>query len=300
MSVAGSRPEPATARPARVGVAGLGAMGGSIAALVSAGGFEVIGYDPAPEAIAAAVTAGARPARSVGELATRAEVLIASLPAADALGALVADVVASPGGVQVVVEASTLALEDKEDARERLAAAGVDLLDCPISGTAAQLRAGDAAVYASGEAASLRYCLPVLSSFARQVIDAGPFGNGTRLKLVANLLVAVHNVAAAEAIALAERSGLDPALALEALTSGAGSSRMLEVRGPMMLERSYRPAPMRVRLFAKDLQLIDAFARDCGARTPLLDASRPLYEAASRLGHDDSDTASVFETLLGS
>jgi L-threonate 2-dehydrogenase len=132
------------------------------------------------------------------------------------------------------------------------------------------------------------------------VIQTGPFGNGSRLKLVANLLVAVHNAAAAEAIALATSCGLNPGLVLTALTSGSGSSRQLELRGPMMIERRYSPPAMRLELFDKDLKLIESLSRHSGASTPLFAASAELYAAAARAGHGAEDTASVLEALLPS
>jgi 3-hydroxyisobutyrate dehydrogenase-like beta-hydroxyacid dehydrogenase len=272
-------------------------MGGSIAAHLLAGGYQVVGYDPDLDAARAAARAGVRLAGGVGELANRCEVLITSLPSAAALDTVAAELRAAPGHLTELIETSTLSAEQKQVARDALRPAGIRMLDCPISGTSAQLRNRDAVVYASGEQDGLDRCWPVLVAFSRQVFDAGRFGNGSLLKLVANLLVAVHTAAAAEAIALATQCGLSPSLILTALTSGAGSSRMLELRGPMMTERSYRPAAMRLELFEKDLALIASLARQCGASTPLVTASARLY-AAAQAGHSDEDIASVLEILL--
>jgi putative dehydrogenase len=93
-------------------------------------------------------------------------------------------------------------------------------------------------VYASGERSAYRRVRPILAAFARAQYYVGPFGAGSRLKFVANLLVTIHNVAAAEALVLAKKARLDPRLALKAIADGAGSSRMLEVRGPMMVSRN--------------------------------------------------------------
>jgi 3-hydroxyisobutyrate dehydrogenase-like beta-hydroxyacid dehydrogenase len=272
-------------------------MGGSIAAQLLAGGYQVFGYDPDPHATCAAASAGVRVAAGVGELADRCEALITSLPSADALDAVAAELRAAPGHLTDVIEMSTLSVEQKQEARDLLWSAGIRMLDCPISGTSAQQRSRDAVVYASGDQEGLDRCWPVLEAFSRQVFDAGCFGNGSLLKLVANLLVAVHTAAAAEAIALATQCGLSPSLILTALTSGAGSSRMLELRGPMMTTRHYRPAAMRLELFEKDLTLIASLARERGASTPLVTASARLY-AAAQAGHGDEDIASVLEILL--
>lgn len=287
----------ATVPPARVGVVGLGVMGGSIARHLIAAGYEVFGYDVRPEAFG--TVPDVSPCRNVASLADRVPLLIASLPSAAALHLLADELTAHRGLVGEVVEASTLSVRDKELARDRLAAAGVVLLDCPISGTGAQMRTGDVVVYASGPKESIERTMPVMERYARAVIPCRQFGDGSRLKLVANLLVAVHNVAAAEALAFARHVGLEPGEALSALTSGAGSSRMLEVRGPKMVERSYDPPTMRVQLFLKDLALIEDLARESAALTPLFDACKGVYERAVREGYAQLDTASVLEPLLG-
>lgn len=286
--------------PGEVGVIGLGTMGGQIAAHLLAAGYRVTGRDVVPDRASALAAAGGIRATSAAETAARADTVILSLPSVRAF----TDVVRGPGGLAeaarpglAVIEASTLPLDVKEDARRLLADRGAALLDCPISGTGAQLRTKDVVVYASGDSAALARVTPVLAGFSREVIGMGAFGNGTRLKLVANLLVAIHNVAAAEALLLAERAGLDPRAALAALTSGAGTSRMLEVRGPLMTEGSYGTASMAVRTFAKDLDIISGFARDLGCPLPVFGAAAQVHLAALAQGHGDEDTASVFAVL---
>lgn len=296
----GRRARPLVRPPAPVGVAGLGVMGTSIARLLLVAGYRVVAYDVRPEAVAAAEALGATACGSAATLAAEAEVVVSSLPSNSALESVVGGWRRAPGRLTEVIEASTLAVEDKQRAASVLAEADISLLDCPISGTGAQMRHGDVVTYASGETDSLERCRPVLDAYSRRVLMVGGLGNGSRLKLVANHLVAVHNVAAAEAVALATRAGLDPRLALEALVQGAGTSRMLEVRGPMMVDRSYQPATMRVALFGKDLQLIASLAKQCGATTPLLDASASIYSRALAQGHEADDTASVLEVLLPS
>jgi 3-hydroxyisobutyrate dehydrogenase-like beta-hydroxyacid dehydrogenase len=275
-------------------------MGGQIARHLLAAGYRVVGRDVEPERARALADLGGTCAASAAEVATRADAIIVSLPSVRAFE----DVISGPDGVVeaarpglAVVEASTLPLAVKEQARRLLAGRGATLLDCPISGTGAQLRAKDVVVYASGDAPALARVGPVLAAFSRAWVDMGAFGNGTRLKLVANLLVAIHNVAAAEALLMAERAGLDPRAALTALTAGAGTSRMLEVRGPLMLDRAYGEATMRVQTFAKDIDIISRFAHDLGCPTPLFDTAAQMHLAALARGHGDEDTASVFAVL---
>ena len=139
----------------------------------------------------------------------------------------------------IIIETGTLPLAAKAKARDRLAEKGIILLDCTLSGTGAQAKNRDLAVYASGDAAAIKEVAPVMDGFARITYEVGEFGNGMKMKLVANLLVAIHNVAAAEAILLGARSGLDPAMIVEVVADGAGGSRMFQVRGPAMVNRSW-------------------------------------------------------------
>ena len=198
-----------------------------------------------------------------------------------------------------MAELSTLSLECKSANRDRLAAAGIPLLDCPISGTGAMAATGDIAVYASGDAASWKKCEPVFAGFSRAGHYLGEFGNGTRAKLISNLLVAVHNVAAAEAVLLGERCGMDLEQLCEVIASGGGTSRVFEVRSPMMVRDEYEPATMKLEVWQKDLDLIREFAEQHGVTTPLFSASTGLYQSAVADGRGKQDTAAVCSVLRG-
>lgn len=282
----------------RVGVVGLGVMGASMARHLSSQNLAVVGFDLDAAACARVRADGIALSTSTTALASEVEVLVISLPSAPALEEVTAEIAAAPHLPRFVIETSTLSLLDKEGLRASLSPRGTVVLDCPISGTGEQMARGDAVIYASGDAAAFELVRPILESFSRRAYYTGTFGNGTRLKFVANLLVAVHNVAAAEALALAQRSGLAMTEALEALLDGAGASKILEVRGPTMLERRYLPGAMRMALFEKDLQLIADYARDAKAATPLFTSSLAIYEAARDSGLHLEDTAAVFEVLL--
>jgi 3-hydroxyisobutyrate dehydrogenase-like beta-hydroxyacid dehydrogenase len=118
-----------------------------------------------------------------------------------------------------------------------------------------------------------------------------------QVKFIANLLVAIHNAAAAEALVLAMKSGLDPALVLEAVADGGGASRMLQIRGPLMVKGTYTPAMMKLDVWQKDMTLIAAYARQAKCPTPLFSATKPLYAAALRDGRGKEDTAAVCAVL---
>ena len=163
----------------------------------------------------------------------------------------------------------------KVAAQQRLAQAGVTLLDCPLSGTGSQAKVRDIVVYASGLATAYRQVAPVMDAFARAHYYVGPFGAGSKTKFVANLLVAIHNVAAAEGLVLAMKAGLDPALTLKVIADGGGSSRMLQVRGPMMVRGDYSNPTMKLDVWQKDMNAIADFAREVGCPTPLFATPRP-------------------------
>jgi 3-hydroxyisobutyrate dehydrogenase-like beta-hydroxyacid dehydrogenase len=178
-----------------------------------------------------------------------------------------------------------------------LADRSITLLDCTLSGTGGQMRTKDIVVYASGDPQALRRCRPVLETFSRKIYDLGAFGNGSQMKFIANHLVTIHNVAAAESLVLAKAAGLDLDVVLQAVSDGAGTSRMLEIRGPMMIRNDFSDATMRVDTYQKDIDIIAAFARDLHCPLPLFAASAEFYRAAQRQGLADQDTASVFAVL---
>jgi 3-hydroxyisobutyrate dehydrogenase-like beta-hydroxyacid dehydrogenase len=281
----------------RVGMIGMGIMGSAMAANLLRAGFEVIGYDPLAACQRRHRKAGGMVAKSLSEVAGSAKVMITSLPSARALSQVVDQILASGKSKEIVIETSTLPIPVKEAARKRLAAAGVTLLDCPLSGTGAQARVKDLIVYGSGDRAAFSRVVPVLKGFSRGHYFIGKFGDGSIMKFAANLLVAIHNVSAAEAVILARKSGLDPALAVKVLGDGAGSSRMLQVRGPLMVRRSYLPATVTNETWLKDMKIIGAFVRQLGSAAPLFSATRAIYNAAMAQGHARHDTAAVCAVL---
>jgi len=280
-----------------VGMIGLGIMGGAMAGNLLEAGFRVVGYDVAPAARRALKRAGGTVARSGADVARRTGILITSLPSAAALAAVSEEIARTKRKGLIVVETSTMPLEAKVAAREGVERSGATLLDCPLSGTGAQARTKDLLVYASGPRAAYRQCVPVFEAIARGHHYLGAFGNGSKMKYVANLLVAIHNVAAAEAMVLARKAGLDPTQTLKVIGDGAGSSRMFQVRGPMMVADDYSEATMKVEVWQKDMHIIGEYATRLGCPTPLFAASAPIYTAAIAEGFAQEDTGSVCAVL---
>ena len=283
--------------PVTVGMIGLGIMGSAMAGNLVKAGFPVVGYDILPEPRRRLAAQGGIAARSNVEVARRARVAVTALPSSAALESVVEDLVRAQPKELIVVEASTLPLDVKEAARRRLRGVGATMLDCPLSGTGAQARTKDLSVYASGSRQAYTACVPVFEGFARAHYYIGEFGTGSKMKYVANLLVAIHNVAAAEAMVLAIKAGLDPALVLKVIGDGAGTSRMFQVRGPMMVADDYSDASMKVEVWQKDMNIIGNFATKLDCPTPLFAASAPLYTAAMASGHAKDDTAVVCAVL---
>jgi len=280
-----------------VGIVGLGIMGGAFANSLIAAGWRVIGYDINPSRRRALARAGVEIATGAAQVAAAAPTIIVSLPSPEALAETVAGIVYARALPRLIVETSTFSLDDKLDAERALRAGGHVMLDCPVSGTGAQAKRRDIVVYASGDAKAIKRLRPLFSGFARATHDLGAFGNGSRMKFVANLLVAIHNVASAEAMVLGMKAGLDPQLIYDMIVSGAGNSRIFELRGPMMVRNRYDEPTMTVAVWQKDLSVIAEFAKSLRCPTPLFAASGPIYAAALAATHAAHDTASVCAVL---
>ena len=280
-----------------VGIVGLGIMGGAFARSLIADGWRVLGYDIDAGRRRALVKAGVEIAVGPRQLAGEAPTIIVSLPSPAALEETVKAIVDAHAPPRLIVETSTLALKDKLEAERALKKAGHRLLDCPVSGTGAQAKTRDIVVYASGDTKAIKRLRPLFAGFARAAHDLGAFGNGSRMKYVANLLVAINNVAAAEAMVLGMKAGLAPQMIYETVRSGAGNSRIFELRGPMMVANRYDDPTMKVAVWQKDMMVIGEFAKALGCPTPLFAVTRPIYAAALVGGHAMHDTASVCAVL---
>jgi 3-hydroxyisobutyrate dehydrogenase-like beta-hydroxyacid dehydrogenase len=278
-------------------VLGIGIMGSAIAANLIRSGFTVLGYDPLPAARQALARAGGTPTDNPEDAVRAAEFLVLCLPSETALGDLARRIAAVGARGLRVAETSTLSLEAKQRAAELLQASGITLLDCPLSGTGAQAVNRDLAVYASGDTSAIEAMQPVFDGFARVTYNIGAFGNGMRMKLMANLLVAIHNISTAEALLMGRRMGIDMDLAVKVLADGAGGSRMLEVRGPVMSAGTWDEATMKVSTWQKDMKLIAAALAERNVPAPLFNACVPVYNAAMGMGHGDADTAAVYDVL---
>ena len=282
-----------------VGVIGLGFMGSVISDHLIRDGFTVFGCDIDRTRVETLVARGGRAVSSPQEIANQSDLVLTLLSSAAAFE----DVIWSPTGLLVpkksnliVMECSTLPIDLKQRAYEALRKSGIRLLDCPISG-GTRAAEKDLVVYGSGSREAFEKCLPVIKAFARANYYLGEFGNGSKMKYVANLLVAIHNVSAAEALVFGMKSGLDPELVYKVISDSSGRSRMLEVRGPKMLKGDYDQASMKVGVFQKDINIIENFASLINCPTPLFSCAARVYAAAMAQGRENQDTSSVFAVL---
>ena len=283
-----------------LGVIGLGNMGGAIAQNLLAAGFQVVGLDIDTERMALFAAGGGKPATTPAEVTQEADIVILSLPSVAALE----QVVHGSGGLLeggrsgvICIESGTFPLAAKISAAEALASRDIALLDCTVSGTGSQARNRDIVVYASGPPELVAKCEPVFKAISKAAPRVGDFGAGSTMKFVSNLLVAVHTVAAAEALTLAAKCGLDPGAALELITSGAGNSRMLEVRGPLMVAGDYDVGSATVETLNKDTEIIIGFAAGQNCPVPMLSMAAAFLRSAAANGWHDQDPASVKEVL---
>ena len=282
----------------RVGVIGLGKMGLPIAGNLMARGFGVTGYrrSGSPEL----ASQGGTVAASAAEVADSADVIISIVPAA----ADVEEIIAGPHGTlatlkpgTIHIEMSTIDVDRKARLRDQVQAKGGDLLDCPISGSPGMVAPRQATTFASGDKHSVEEVTPVLDAISGPWIYTGPFGTGARMKYIANLLLAVHTVAAAEAMALARRSGLDLQLVQKTLDDSIASSAIWRQRGPLMAERAWTPAPGPVSTLHPILEQIEEHAACTGLSASVFAAAKEVFDQALADGWGDLDIACVHDQV---
>jgi 2-hydroxy-3-oxopropionate reductase len=283
------------------GVVGLGVMGGAMTATLLRAGWDVVATDPAPAAMAAASAAGARTVPDAASVARAADVVILSLPNA----AVVRGVIDGPGGLAeaarpglAVVDTSTLSPADARAIGERLAAIGVGYLDTPVSGGPGGAAAGTLSVMAGGAAADLERARPVLEAVGSRVVHCGPTGAGSVAKACNQLIVVATIGAVAEALALADASGVDPGAVREALLGGWAASPILELHGARMLAADWVPGG-KAAFNVKDAATLAAMTAETGIQTDVFDAAAGYIRRLVDGGGGDLDHSAVYTIVRG-
>jgi 3-hydroxyisobutyrate dehydrogenase-like beta-hydroxyacid dehydrogenase len=286
----------------RIGIIGLGIMGGAMAEALLKAGYTVTGFDVVSAAKQRLKAAGGKALANSTRVLEASDVVLVSVATSAALAQVAEQLCQAPkrpaGQRALVVETSTLPIEDKQAFAAAMKRAGLDVMDCPISGTAVRMKDRAWTMFASGSKAAYKRVEPVLRVFTDNVPYVGAYGNGSKMKFAANHLVAIYNVACAESVNLARKMGLDPkdVLALFGNSPVIGNG-VMRLRVPFMIDRRYTPATMKVEVWQKDMQVIGDMAKSVDCPTPLFSACAPIYSAAMAQGLAQSDTASVSEVL---
>ena len=286
----------------RIGIIGLGIMGGAMAEALLKAGYTVTGFDVVSAAKQRLKAAGGKALANSTRVLEASDVVLVSVATSAALAQVAEQLCQAPkrpaGQRALVVETSTLPIEDKQAFAAAMKRAGLDVMDCPISGTAVRMKDRAWTMFVSGSKAAYKRVEPVLRVFTDNVPYVGAYGNGSKMKFAANHLVAIYNVACAESVNLARKMGLDPkdVLALFGNSPVIGNG-VMRLRVPFMIDRRYTPATMKVEVWQKDMQVIGDMAKSVDCPTPLFSACAPIYSAAMAQGLAQSDTASVSEVL---
>jgi len=289
----------------KVGVIGLGAMGMGVARSLLRAGFPVVAFDVRKEALDAIAAEGATVAATPAALGRQVSVVVVLVVNADQTEQVLfgqdgAATTLSPGAL--VIASSTVAPEFAERLGARLEAQGLLLLDAPVSGGAAKAATGQMTIMSSGTAAAYAKAEDVLAAIAAKVYRLGDRpGMGSKVKTINQLLAGVHIAAAAEAMALGIRAGVDPDALYEVIANSAGSSWMFQNRVPHILAGDYTPLSA-VNIFVKDLGIVLDAARKMTFPLPLTATAHQMFLAASAHGHggeDDSAVVKVFAALAG-
>lgn len=278
---------------ARITVIGLGATGLPIALRLAESGFDVTGTEVRPERRSLAADAGLRVEERPDSVAG-ADVVILQVTTPDQVERLLAGGLASamPAGSTLVLM-STVGPEPARAYAEQARSAGVRLVDVPFTGGVDRARAGELNLFVAGDPTDLAPVRPVLAALGSQAECGDAVGDGQSYKMVNQLLTSVHICAAAEALALADRLGLDPARAFEAVASGAGRSWLLSDRGPRMLQGNDAPTVSSLAIFIKDSALVAEAAEAVGLDGRLIRAAAEVYARAAELGLADADDSQV-------
>ena len=281
-----------------VGFVGLGKIGLPICANLIKSGYRVLGYRRS--SLAEFEKVGGVPARSPAEIAAQAEIVFSCLPSSEALD----EVVQGPKGLiraahpgQVIVELGSHPVEHKERYVAPLAEKGAIFLDGEVSGTPGMVAARKAVIYLAGDKVACATAERVIGGFADSCLYFGRFGAASRVKLVNNLLVAIHIAAAAEAMALGLKAGVDVDLMIKAIASGSGGSTQFAIRAPWMAQRRFLPAQGTAPALQHYFDMIGHFADSMGIATPMLDRAVELYDKLMQMGLGENDVAAMVDVV---
>ena len=281
-----------------IGLIGLGAMGGAYAKHLLKNNFKCFGIDLDKNNISKFIQLGGQEI-TYDELFNKVEIVLTSLPSLIAYKDVLNNLkrLGKNNSKKIILDMNTISIDDKNMFKNEINGLNIDMLDSPVSGTGAQAWAADLTVFASGSKELIDKCMNIFKAFSKEVINVGSFGNGMKFKILANLLVTIHNTAAAEALRLGELAGLDQDMIYKVLGNSAATSVMLQKRMPLMINKNYEPPTASFNIFLKDVDIIRNFIKNNNVTLPTFEGSAKIYDKAEKTLSKNWDTASVYEVL---
>ena len=282
-----------------IGSIGLGAMGGSYAKFLIEDNYTVYGVDPDTQNSEMFTSLGGVLLNNISELVDKSNVIILSLPTVPIFKEVINEIELNgkSNELKILIDMNTISLEDKIETKNKLDKLNINMVDAPVSGTGAQAKVKDIVVMSSGDKTIIDECEDIFKSFSKQNIYVGEFGNGIKFKILANLLVTVHNTVTAEALLLGQKAGLEEKLIYEVLNAGAATSVMLDKRMPLMINKNYEPATASMRIFLKDIDVITDYLKLNNLSSPTFEAAANLYNQSKENIPITHDTAAIYEQL---
>ena len=282
-----------------IGSIGLGAMGGSYAKFLIEDNYTVYGVDPDTQNAEIFTSLGGVLLNNISELVDKSNVIILSLPTVPIFKEVInkIEVNGKSNESKILIDMNTISLVDKIETKNKLEKLNINMVDAPVSGTGAQAKVKDIVVMSSGDKIIIDECEDIFRSFSKQNIYVGDFGNGIKFKILANLLVTVHNTVTAEALLLGQKAGLEEKMIYEVLNAGAATSVMLDKRMPLMINKNYEPATASMRIFLKDIDVITDYLKSNNLSSPTFEAAANLYNQSKENIPITYDTAAIYEQL---
>jgi 3-hydroxyisobutyrate dehydrogenase-like beta-hydroxyacid dehydrogenase len=282
-----------------IGSIGLGAMGGSYAKFLIEDNYTVYGVDPDTQNAEIFTSLGGVLLNNISELVDKSNVIILSLPTVPIFKEVINEIEVNgkSNESKILVDMNTISLDDKIETKNKLEKLNISMVDAPVSGTGAQAKVKDIVVMSSGDKIIVNECDEIFRSFSKQNIYVGDFGNGIKFKILANLLVTVHNTVTAEALLLGQKVGLEEKMIYEVLNAGAATSVMLDKRMPLMINKNYEPATASMRIFLKDIDVITDYLKSNNLSSPTFEAAANLYNQTKENIPITYDTAAIYEQL---
>ena len=282
-----------------IGSIGLGAMGGSYAKFLIEDNYTVYGVDPDTQNAEIFTSLGGLLLNNISDLVDKCNVIILSLPTVPIFKEVInkIEVNGRSNESKILIDMNTISLDDKIETKKKLEKLNISMVDAPVSGTGAQAKVKDIVVMSSGDKAIVDKCDDIFRSFSKQNIYVGDFGNGIKFKILANLLVTVHNTVTAEALLLGQKAGLEEKMIYQVLNAGAATSVMLDKRMPLMINKNYEPATASMRIFLKDIDVITDYLKSNNLNSPTFEAAANLYNQSKENIPITHDTAAIYEQL---